>query len=477
MNAGEFDLIVLGSGPGGFAAALVGASTGARTALVEAARSVGGACVHRGTIPSKALRETALRVSRAHLGEGLARFELRADVELKRLMGQVDSIARAHAGTMQRQLERAGVRLIHGRARFLEPGKLEVRQLQGAPLLLAARAIVIATGSRPRQTPAVPIDHENVLDSDSILSMLYLPRSLAVLGGGVVACEYASIFAHLGVAVTIIDRAPQPLAFLDSEVTASFLERFGDAGGTYLGEREIVDVRWDGVSRVDIRLRDGGLVTSDKVLAALGRVANVAALELERTGLAPNERGLLAVDERCRTAVAGLWAVGDVIGPPALAATAMEQGRRAARDALGLALGHPPEMAPVGIYTVPEIASVGLTEAEARARGETVVVGRAHFDEVARGRINGDVRGLLKLVVRCADRRVLGAQLVGEGVTEIVHVAQVALIAGWAVDEFVDNVFNFPTLAEAYRLAALDAADQLPALRASAAEWPAARSA
>jgi NAD(P) transhydrogenase len=295
-----------------------------------------------------------------------------------------------------------------------------------------------------------------VLDSDSILSLIYLPRSLTVLGGGVIACEFASLFAALGVEVTMVDSNARPLSFLDPELTARFLAVFERLGGRFLPGQKLESVAWDGGSAVVTRLLGGASLRSEKCLCALGRVANVAGLDLAAAGIALSPRGHVPVDGELRTCVPHIYAAGDVIGPPALAATAMEQGRRAVRAALGLCLHGSGEHVPIGIYTIPEIASVGLSEAEAVQKHGGALVGRARFEELARAHINGETEGLLKLVA-APDGLVLGAQIVGEGATELVHVAQMALAGKLTLDAFVDNVFNFPTLAEAYRVAALDA--------------------
>lgn len=457
----RFDVAVIGSGPGGQKAALEAAKAGCRVAIVERERVIGGACLHRGTIPSKTIRDAALRLSRA--GEvGMEEPPpATGDREVAVLMARLERVVRAHVHSMQRQLERASVHQIHGRARFLSPREIAVHRLSGADLVLRAETIVIATGSRPRAPADLPIDHERVLDSDSILSLLYLPRSLVVLGGGVIASEYASIFAQLGVEVTMVDRSPRPLRFIDGEIIAGFLAQFQANGGRYLGGRQVADLAWDGFASVRLRLQDGEELAAEKVLVALGRIANVEDLGLDAAGLEVGGRGVIDVDEFCRTRVPHIYAVGDVIGPPALASSSMEQGRRAMRHALGLPAGHPPELSPMGIFTIPEIASVGLAEEQAREREGEVVVGHGWFEEVARGQIADTPNGMLKLVVRPGDRRLLGVHVLGEGATELIHLGQIALMAGWAVDELVENIFNFPTLAEAYRLAALDALEQL----------------
>jgi len=456
VEARRCDVLVIGSGPAGQKAAIQAVKAGRTVVLIEHDRAVGGACVHRGTIPSKTLRESAAQATRLARDAATWGVPLRAGVEVASLMARLDHVVSAHAHYMGRQIDRNGIERHHGRARFVSPDTVEMITVAGARSSFTADIIVVATGSRPRNPPEIPIDHENVLDSDSILSMLYLPASLTVLGGGVIASEYASIFAALGVKVTMIDRADRPLKFMDGELVAKFVEAFQRAGGTYIGEQAIGGVTFDGVSKVLTTLSDGRVVASDKMLVALGRAANVDELNLGAAGLAANARGLLAVDEHCRTANPRVYAVGDVVGPPSLAATAMEQGRRAARHALGLGEGAGTETIPIGIYTIPEMASVGLSEDEAKKRLGAALVGRARFDEVARGQISGITDGLLKLVADGTGKKLLGVHIVGEGATELVHVGQMALLGQMDVDTFVENIFNFPTLAEAYRVAALD---------------------
>ena len=452
----RFDVLVIGSGPAGQKAAIQAVKAGRSVLLIEHERTVGGACVHRGTIPSKTLRESAAQATRLARDASIWGVPPRAGVEVASLMARLDQVVAAHTHYMGRQIDRNGIERHHGRARFLSEHVVETVTVGGDRAEFTADVIVVATGSRPRNPPEIPIDQENILDSDSILSMLYLPSSLTVLGGGVIASEYASVFAALGVKVTMIDRADRPLKFMDGELVGKFVQAFQRAGGTYIGEQSIGGVRFDGVSQVVTTLSDGRVVTSDKLLVALGRAANVDELNLAAAGLGANARGLLAVDEHCRTAKPHIYAVGDVVGPPALAATAMEQGRRAARHALGLDEGAGADTIPIGIYTIPEMASVGLGEEEATKRGGAALVGRARFDEVARGQISGITDGLLKLVADASGRRLLGVHIVGEGATELVHVGQMALLGQMSVDTFVDNIFNFPTLAEAYRVAALD---------------------
>jgi len=445
----SWDLLVIGSGPAGQKAAIQGAKAGKRVAIIERDRHVGGACVHTGTIPSKALRQHALR-------QRVRRVDL-ADAPLKYLLDGVEATVAAHDAYMAAQLERNHITLLRGRARFISAHELCVERVDGSRAALRAPIIIIASGSRPRAPEHLSVDHEHVLDSDSILSLAYLPRSLLVIGGGVIASEYASMFAALGCKVTQADQLDQPLAFLDPELTAFYLEELRRNGGEFLPRAQVASLRWDGVSQVRVQLRDGRSISADKVLVAQGRQANVDGLNLEAAGIALTEDGHVRVDEQLETTARGVYAAGDVIGPPALASVSMEQGRRAASHALGLLVpSDPVSRLPAGVYTIPEIATVGLDEHGARRHFGGALVGRSRFEEVARGQIDGSQRGLLKLISDPGGRRVVGVQIAGDGATELVHIGQLGLAAEMEVDAYVENVFNFPTMAEAYRIAALD---------------------
>jgi NAD(P) transhydrogenase len=461
----SWDVVVIGSGPAGQKAAVQAAKAGRRVCVVERENGVGGACVHRGTIPSKTLRETAMHMAalRLRLGKHV-KIEIPSDIQLASLMDRLEHVVAAHVVYQGAQLQRNGIETIHGRARFVDPHTLAVEMLYGEERRVRGDLVVIATGSRPRTPPEVPIDHEHLLDSDSILSMAYLPKSLTVLGGGVIASEYASIFAALGVRVTMIDRADRPLAFLDRELVDRFVESFeGHPGCVFVGGAKLRSVAWNGADAVVTTLDNGWQVASEKLLCTLGRVANVEGLCIDRAGLATTERGLLRVDQDCRTEVPHVFAVGDVIGPPSLASASMEQGRRAMLAALGLGGSSRNDLIPVGIYTIPEIASVGLAEDEARKLPGGCVVGRARFAELARGQIANSPDGLLKLVAERGSLRILGCQIIGEGATELIHLAQISAVTHVDARLFVDSIFNFPTLAEAYRVAALDILGQVGA--------------
>jgi NAD(P) transhydrogenase len=468
----DYDLVVIGGGPAGQKAAVQAAKTGARVLLVERAKSAGGACVRYGTIPSKTLRETALSLGKfRRLTAHVMEVEMPSHLQVSSLMERKDEVISAHERYMQAQLARNGIDLRQGVARFTSPDAVELTLLDGSKQVVTSRYFVIAAGSSPRTPDNVPVDHEHILDSDSLLSLSYLPQSLVVLGAGVIACEYASIFAALGVKVTIVDKGERPLGFMDQELVEHFLRELRQCGGDFLGGRNLETVAFDGISSVETRLVGGELLKSEKLFCALGRVAPVAALGLDAAGVKVTSRGLIQVDKNLCTSVPHIYAAGDVIGPPALASTSMEQGRRAACHALGLDLGHQGALAPAGIYTIPELGSVGMSEQQVTERYGAALVGRAKFEEVARGQISAAENGLLKLVVHPETGVVLGAHAAGESATELVHIGQMAIIAALSFETFIDTVFNFPTFAEAYRVAAFDLLKQQ---RARASAKPAA---
>ena len=458
----HFDILVIGSGPAGQKAAIQGAKAGKRVALVERDKQVGGACVHHGTIPSKTLRESALNMVRFQRTSNVFDFRLRDDLTVPALIQRLDEVVQAHSVFMAAQLDRNQVTRIHARAKFISEHDIECTTPKRTTDRYSADVIVIATGSRPRRPDNVPVDHEHILDSDSILSMTYLPKTLMVLGGGVIASEYASFFSILGVQVVMVDQSDRPVRFMDAEITDGFVKAFRATGGRYLGQQKIEDVKWDGLSKVMTRLGNGEVLESEKMLMALGRVANIEDLNLQAVGIEPTPRGVIPVDEFYRTILPHVYAAGDVIGPPSLASVSMEQGRRAVCHALAIDPGHPAEMVPMGIFTVPEMSSVGINEEEAVLRHGGALVGRARFQEIARGQISGMTDGLLKLVADPQGKKLLGIHIVGEGACELVHIGQMGLLAKVEIDSFVENIFNFPTMAETYRVAALDIVKQRP---------------
>ena len=469
-EAAKFDLVCIGSGPAGKTAAIQAAKSGFRAAVVERESQVGGVCLLTGTIPSKALREQALRYRRMRISASALSVELGGGTPLSALLRGVDRVIAGQDQYLRAQLERNRVTLIRGLASLKSANCVEVRRLDGSRVELETGRVLIATGSRPRHLPNIEVDHEHVLDSDSILSLSYLPSTLIVLGSGVIACEYASIFAALGCQVTLVDKAAEPLGFLDSALRKEFCSGLEAMGGRYLAGAEVTEARFDGFSEVVVRLQDGRLLSAPIVLAAFGRVANLDGIGLARLQLGLSARGHLQVDERFETSVPGVFAAGDAIGSPALACAAADQGRRAALAAFDLGWPDRVDLLPTGVYTIPEIACVGVSEAEALREQRDFVVGRANFSEVARAHIAGEPTGFLRLLCERGSMRVLGAQAIGEGATELVHLGQFAIATRATAEYFVDHMFNFPTMAEAYRIAAFDCLRQAAAAPATDCE-------
>lgn len=457
VNNDVYDVIVVGSGPAGQKAAIQAAKGGKRVAICEQAREIGGACVHQGTIPSKALHERA--IERYKAGKQFAELSSarqRYQGSLSELIGEVTHIIKAHDSYMTEQLVRNGIHIMHGRASFDDLHALKVRHTDGKTSTIRTNFVVLANGSKPRAPEHVAIDHENIYDSDSILSLAYLPQTMIVLDGGVIACEYASVFALLGVQVTLVDRNARPLGFLDADLTSRFRDYFEQHGGVFIGEADVVDERFDGVSQVESTFKDGSILRTDKAMCSLGRISQVDGLRIENSGVKVNDRKLIDVDANGRTNVPHIFAAGDVIGPPSLASAAMEQGRCVACAIQGVDSGKFSEYIPAGIYSVPELASVGLTEAQAQQKYPGAVVGRSNFKEIARGQIAQAQEGMLKLVVT-PERDIVGIHAVGPFASELVHIGQMGLLSGAKIDTYIENVFNFPIYAESYRVAALDA--------------------
>lgn len=463
MKEQEYDAIVIGSGPAGQSAATTAATLGARTLIIEKTPGVGGSCVHYGTIPSKTLRETAVTLSSFSERSGdVYSVSSEEELTIASLMLRRSRVASAYQATSQKQMQMAGVDTLHGKAKFESTDTISVVTPTGSTHRFRSQKIFIATGSRPRNPDHIPIDHEHILDSDSLLSMTYLPRSLAILGGGVIACEYASIFSCLGVRVVIVDKYPKPLGFLDPELSQEFLDRFLERGGKFLGEREVAAIHWDGSSQVEVVCSSGETITTDKAFVALGRVANTQSLNLQTAGIELNSGGLIPVDENFRTEVETIYAVGDAIGRPALASSSIHQGRSAAQNAFSTSPSPWRSEIPMGIYTIPEISCVGKTEDEVIKTGMTPSVGRVSIDSTARGQIMASTGGFLKLVADPHNGKILGVQIVGEGATELIHIGQLAISGSMTVDDLSTTNFNFPTLAELYRLASLDIINSRP---------------
>ena len=458
----HYDLVVVGTGPAGEKGAAQAAYFGRRVAVVEREAVVGGACVNTGTVPSKTLREAALQLSGFKQREvyGLA-LSLRENVTMAELTHRkTEVIAREHA-MIENNIARHGIDRYQGFGRLASPHEVVVTSVDGETRL-TADVILIATGSSPFRPPNVPFDHRRICDSDSILDLASIPRSLTVVGAGVIGCEYASIFASLGVPVCLIDGRTSLLPHIDREIAdlllSSFQSRFGiDLHlGTPVSHIELED------DAVRLTLQDGAELVTEKVLYTAGRQSNVAGLGLEEIGIELGRNGLIVVNDKYQTSVPNIYAAGDVIGFPALASTSMEQARVAMVHAFDLK--YKTQLAallPYAIYTIPELAVAGMNEEECRAKNITYEVGRAFFRNNARGQIIGDEEGLIKLVFHAGTLALLGVHIIGENASELVHVGMITMQHGGTINDFIDSVFNFPSLSEAYKYAAYDGLGQV----------------
>lgn len=464
----DFDLLVIGSGPGGLRAAYQAAKTNKKVGVVERRSVVGGVSVNVGTIPSKTLREAVIDLSGYHektfYGQS---FQVKEKITIEDLLSRTDVVIRHEIDVLRDQMARNGIELIPATASFCDEHTMNLEPLDGKGLRLArAKNIVIAVGTHATRGANIPFDGKDIFTSDDILTLDRLPRSIAVIGGGVIGTEYASMFAALGVRVTLIEKAPRLLGFVDSEIVDDLIYHLRESRLTLrLGEAvsEVQKVADSGGGQVRIILASGKTIATEKVLYSIGRTGNTDRLNLEAAGLCADDRGRLKVNEHYQTCVPHIYAVGDVIGFPSLASTSMEQGRLAASHAFGLSVRSFPELFPYGIYSVPEISMCGRTEEELTRDGIPYEIGKARFREIARGQIIGDTTGMLKLCVHAETRELLGVHIIGANASELVHIGQAVMAFKGRIDYFVDTVFNYPTLAEGYKIAALDAANRLRA--------------
>lgn len=459
----EFDLLAIGSGPGGQKAAIQAAKLKKRVAVIEKERELGGACANTGTLPSKTLKDEIYHLHGFKLRSlSSISHTLKKNMHFNDLMERKDLVIEHEREVILSQLMRNGVEIIHGAASFTDPNTLRVAEPDGHAQSLRAQNIVIGTGSRPRRPANIPFNDITVCDSNSILCTDFVPRSMTVMGGGVIGCEYASMFASFGIKVTLLDQRTDLMRFADQEIVQALVYQMRSNGLTLRMGEAVEKVEMDELGRAVIRLQSGKVIITDMLLYAMGRTANTDTLNLGAAGLAADEKtGQVKVNENYQTEVAHIYAVGDVIGFPALAATSMEQGRLAACHAFNVGKSSLPTVYPIGIYTVPEISMVGKTEEELTAEGVSYEVGRAFYKEIARGQIIGDLDGMMKLVFHRDTLKLLGVHIIGDGATELVHIGQAVLTYGGTVDFFVQNVFNFPTLAECYRTAAFDGINRL----------------
>ncbi|MDE1995618.1 MAG: Si-specific NAD(P)(+) transhydrogenase [Rhizobiaceae bacterium] len=455
----QFDLIVVGSGPAGRRGAIQAAKLGKSVLVVEQGKRVGGVSVHTGTIPSKTLRETALNLSgwreRGFYGRAYrVKQEISAEDLRRRLLITLDH----EVEVLEHQFARNRVQHIRGKASFVDPQTLQIVKDDGEVVHITGASILLAVGTKPFRPDYMPFDSKTVLDSDELLEIQDLPRSMVVIGAGVIGIEYATIFSALDTQVTLIDPKSTMLDFIDREIVEDFTYQLRDRNMKLLLGQKAEKVERLESGKVELTLDNGRRLTTDMVLFAAGRMGATDTLNLSAAGLEADNRGRLSVNpETFATSVPHIFAAGDVVGFPSLASTSMEQGRIAARVAVGAIAKEPPKYFPYGIYAVPEISTCGLTEEEVKERHIPYECGIARFRETSRGHIMGLDTGLLKMIFSLKTRRLLGVHIVGEGATELVHIGQAVLNLKGTVEYFVENTFNYPTLAEAYKIAGLDA--------------------
>jgi NAD(P) transhydrogenase len=456
----QYDLIVIGSGPAGRRAAIQAAKLEKKVLVIEKGSRVGGVSVHTGTIPSKTLRETALNLTgwreRGFYGRSYrVKQEISADDLRRRLLITLDH----EVEVLEHQFSRNRVQQMRGRAHFIDPHTLEVEKTDGEILRVTTASVLLAVGTRPYRPSHIPFDGEAIIDSDELLEIKQLPRSMIVVGAGVIGIEYATIFSALDTQVTVVEPRDTMLDFIDKEIVEDFAYQLRDRNMKLIFGQTVEAVERDsGSGKCRVVLKNGRTLQAEMVLFAAGRVGATDTLNLAAAELEADSRGRLKVNpETFQTTVPHIYAAGDVVGFPSLASTSMEQGRIAARHAVGAPAGDPPLYFPYGIYAVPEISTCGLTEEEVIQRGIPYEAGIAHFRETSRGHIMGLDTGLLKMIFSLKTRRLLGVHIVGEGATELVHIGQAVLNLKGTGEYFVENTFNYPTLAEAYKIAGLDA--------------------
>jgi NAD(P) transhydrogenase len=458
----KYDLIVIGSGPAGQRAAVAASKMNKRVAVVEARTVVGGVCVNTGTIPSKTMREAVLHLSgynyRSIYG---INYRVKEKITMADLAFRVQAVIKTEVDVTEAQLSRNGIDVVHGIASFVDPHTVRVAGPQ-TETTLAAEHIIIAVGTKPASSPKVPVNGRSIVNSDQILDLPELPRTLIVVGGGVVGVEYTCMFAVLGVRVTLIEKRDRLLEFADREIIEALSYHLRDARVTLRLGEEVESVEEPSPGTVVANLESKKKVSGDALLYAVGRQGAVDDLNLAAAGLEADNRGRIAVDEHYQTKVPHIFAAGDVVGFPALASVSMEQGRIAASRAFNdQAATSNPGFYPYGIYTIPEISFIGKTEEQLTGEDVPYEVGMAYYREVARGQIRGDTTGRLKLIFHRDTRKVLGVHIIGEDATELVHIGQAVMTLGGTVEYFIETVFNYPTLAECYKVAAFNGLGRL----------------
>ena len=455
----DFDLIVLGGGPAGEKGAVQAAYFGKKVALIERAAEPGGAAVHTGTLPSKTLRETAIFLSGYRQRDlyGI-NVDINRELAVPKLLSRNNAVRELEVARIRWNLERHRVEQMHGMARFVDAHTIEIVQLGGPPRTLTSQVFLIATGSTPFQPPNIPFDDEDVDDSDTILQIDRLPKTMLIVGGGVIGCEYAAMFAAMKVGVTLVEGRDRLLPFLDWEMGERLRGALSGLGVDIRLSEQTTEIRRVAGRGIVTKLKSGGEIDAEKVLAASGRSGRTTEIELGKVGVIVDKRGYVDVDDDYKTATANIYAAGDVIGFPMLASTSMEQARVAICHAFGFTykrqMSH---LLPFGIYTIPEVSCVGLSEEQAKEQKIDYVVGRAFYRDNARGKIVGDKDGVIKLLFDRTSRELIGCHCIGDRASELVHIGQAVITLKGTVETFIEMVFNYPTLSEIFKYAAYDA--------------------
>ena len=457
----KYDLIVIGSGPGGQRAAIQGTKLGKRVAVIEKKEVVGGACINTGTIPSKTMREAVMHLSGYQYQNVYGmNYRVKEKITMEDLLFRCQHVIRTECDVTQNQMTRNNVDLQYGAASFVDPHTIRVEGVRGTTEIEGDK-IVIAVGTRPAASSTVPINNRTIINSDQIFSLPFVPKTLIVVGGGVIGTEYASMFAVLGVRVILIEKRPKLLEFADDEIIEALSYHLRDHHVTMRLGEEVVSVEEMPDGSIVANLESKKKVRGDALLYSIGRQGNVDGLNLPAAGLEADSRGRIQVDAQYRTAQSHIFAVGDVIGFPSLASVSMEQGRLSACHAFGAPAVSNPDSYPYGIYTIPEISFVGKTEDQLTNDDVPYEVGVAYYREIARGQIRGDTTGRLKLIFHRETREILGVHVIGEGASELVHIGQAVLTFKGTIDYFINTVFNYPTLAECYKSAAFNGLNKL----------------
>jgi NAD(P) transhydrogenase len=457
----NYDLLVIGSGPAGQRAAIQGAKSGKRVAVVEKREVVGGVCINTGTIPSKTMREAVLHLSgyNYHSIYGV-QYRVKEKITMGDLLFRVQHVIKTEVDVIQAQLSRNNVEMMFGTASFTDPNHIKVDGVRGSSVCEAGK-IIVAPGTKPATSSKVPLNGRTIINSDQVLNLAQIPKTLIVVGGGVIGVEYACMFAILGVRVILIEKRPRLLEFADSEIVEALSYHLRDNRVTMRLNEEVSSVEELPDGTVVANLESKKRVSGDTLLYAVGRQGNIDDLNLPAAGLEADNRGRIQVDANYATKQPHIYAVGDVIGFPSLASVSMEQGRIAAAHAFNKSVHSNPADYPYGIYTIPEISFIGKTEEQLTDEDVPYEVGVAYYREIARGQIRGDTTGRLKLIFHRDTRQLLGVHVIGEGASELLHIGQAVLILGGKIDYFVDTVFNYPTLAECYKAAAFNGLNKL----------------